>query len=276
MTAHREVRRDHRGSRMHVLDWVEQPGFLGELQALIGDVPCRIRADAEYMPRGHQQDIEARADAFGRRVLPESGCWDDLRRWWLRHPRGANTPNWDLAVGCEVRGTTGLLLVEAKANVPELSRSGKARGRDDDRRTDDGRQRSAENLVQISAAIEEARLGLEAHLPGISLGVDSHYQLSNRLAFAWKLASCGVPCVLMYLGFTEDTGLRQPLRDDAHWRSVFADHLAAVCPSGIPERSIDTGAAELWVLCRSKKVARESPPPVSQAGRSAPDAALGD
>jgi hypothetical protein len=33
----------------------------------------------------------------------------------------ANTPNWDLAFGCEIAGKTGLILVEAKANEPELT-----------------------------------------------------------------------------------------------------------------------------------------------------------
>ncbi len=49
----------------------------------------------------------------------------NLRKWWLVHERGANTPNWDIAAGCEIEGKTGVILVEAKANVPELKRTRK-------------------------------------------------------------------------------------------------------------------------------------------------------
>ena len=52
--------------------------------------------------------------------------WSPLRSWWLAHEGGANTPNWDIGAACEIEGTPGLILVEAKANVPELSVAGKA------------------------------------------------------------------------------------------------------------------------------------------------------
>jgi hypothetical protein len=38
-------------------------------------------------------------------------------------------------------------------------------------------------------------------MDGWTLSRDSHYQLTNRFAWAWKLASMGVPVVLGYLGF---------------------------------------------------------------------------
>jgi hypothetical protein len=38
-----------------------------------------------------------------------------------------------------------------------------------------------------------------------TLTADSHYQLANRLASAYKVASAGIPVVLLYLGFTGDT-----------------------------------------------------------------------
>jgi hypothetical protein len=251
--------RPRRGSRKHVLDWVEQPGFLQELEALVVPAPCRIPPDAIYLPRGHAEPAEARLDVFGRRVLPDHPAWDELRGWWLRHPKGANTPNWDLAVTCQIEDRPGLLLVEAKANVPELSEAGKAPVREDPRRGPLSAQRSAENAEQILAAIDSARSALEPQLPGISISRNRHYQLSNRLAFSWKLASYGIPTVLLYLGITGDTGMLAPLRDEAEWQALFRRHLAAVCPSGIAERPIRTGAAEFWVLCRARRVLEPSP-----------------
>jgi hypothetical protein len=43
------------------------------------------------MARGYREPAEARLDSFGRRVLPASACWGELRRWWLRYPQRANT-----------------------------------------------------------------------------------------------------------------------------------------------------------------------------------------
>lgn len=214
-----------RGSRKHILDWVEQPGFLAELQQMVSPVPCRIAPDALFMPTGHADRREARLDSFGPEVLPTSGDWPELRKWWLRHPKGANTPNWDLTVGCEINGRPGLILVEAKATASELSDAAKAIGWKSEKRSESGRQRSKENLEQIDAAIELANTGLRPLFPDIALSTSSHYQLSNRLAFAWKLAAGGIPVVLLYLGFTDDEAFRDFLRDDSDWRSLFYERL---------------------------------------------------
>lgn len=254
-------RGEYRGSRKHVLDWVEQPHFLEDLQALVAPVPCQIAGRTTYRPRGYDDPVEARLDSFGRAALPGDRIWSDLRRWWLRHPKGANTPNWDLAVRCDIAGRPGLLLVEAKANVPELSEAPKPAIVPRAGRSVEGLRRSRENHEQIAAAIEAARRALAPRVPGIAIHRDRHYQLSNRLAFAWKLASLGVPTVLLYLGFTGDAGIRdvgEPLRDAEHWGALFSSHLTRVCPSGIAEEPIEIGDAAFWVLCRARPVLEPS------------------
>jgi crotonobetainyl-CoA:carnitine CoA-transferase CaiB-like acyl-CoA transferase len=50
-------------------------------------------------------------------------------------------------------------------------------------------------------------------LPGWSLSVDSHYQICNRFAWAWKIASLGVPVVLIAAIFATETA--------DIWRSRF-------------------------------------------------------
>jgi hypothetical protein len=188
--------------------------------------------------------------------MPSASVWPALRAWWLRHEKGANTPNWDLALSCEVEGRPGLILVEAKANLPELSHAGK-------RVESHASAASVENHDQIAAAIEEARVGLNPRYPGISINRDSHYQISNRIAFAWKLASLGIPTVLVYLGFTGDVGIRDvghPFEDASEWRAAFDAHLQHVCPTPLTEHQVDVGPASFWLLVRSRPILAISQP----------------
>ena len=117
-----------------------------------------------------------------------------LRSWWLAVTRGSTmTPSWDLATTCTIRNRPGLLLMEAKAHSAELDHLGKRTPR-----TTNGWK----NHERIGAAIAEANEGLRlVNGRPWALSRDSHYQLSNRFAWAWKLASLGIPVVLVYLGF---------------------------------------------------------------------------
>ena len=147
----------------------------------------------------HASPAEARLETFGPRALPEYAIWEGLQSWWLAHRVGANTPNWDLAATATIEGRKGLILAEAKANVPELGEAGKSLG-------DKASERSSENHARIGQAIAEAQTALSSVLEGVNISRGSHYQLANRVAFMWKLASLGIPTVLVYLGFTGDEG----------------------------------------------------------------------
>lgn len=250
------VRAAYRGSRKHVLDWVERPEFLVELLQTVAPVDCRISASSRWQPISYDNPDEARLERFGPRALPGYDVWPALTRWWLKYASGANTPNWDIALACEVMGEPGLVLVEAKANVPELSRAGK---RKDSRHS----PQSDENHEHIDRAIMMAREALAAALPGIRIDRDSHYQLSNRLAFAWKLASLGIPTVLLYLGFLSDEGIRnvgEPFRDDAHWQSAFRNYLSGICPLSVLDGPVRVSSSKFWLLSRSRPIIEMSPP----------------
>ena len=95
----------YRGSRKHVLDWTSRPEFLVELLQLVAPVDCRLTARSKWMPVGYRSPDEARLETFGPEVLADLTIWANLRKWWLVHERGANTPNWDIAVGCEIEKT---------------------------------------------------------------------------------------------------------------------------------------------------------------------------
>jgi hypothetical protein len=245
-----------RGSRKHVLDWTSQSRFVPELLAMLLPVRCCVTAASMWMPMGHSSPREARLERFGAQALPGHPAWPALIAWWLRHPAGANTPNWDIALSCDVEGQPGLVLVEAKANVPELGTSGKPLAASASRH-------SADNHERIDDAIREARDGLAASLPSVSIDRNRHYQLSNRVAYGWKLASLGIPTVLLYLGFTGDEGIRdagEPFKDDDHWQQVFREHLRGVCPLEILNGPVQVGPARLWVLSRSRPALELSGP----------------
>lgn len=156
---------------------------------------------------------------------------------------------------CEIDGKPGLVLVEAKANVPELSDARKPQ-------RDGASVRSEENHRQIVTALNDACEGLRTFNAGVTLSANSHYQLANRLAFAWKLATLGIPTVLVYLGFLGDTGIQEagePFEDEAHWRHEFARHARGVVPPDMFERPLECGAASAFVLVRSRRVLVPSP-----------------
>jgi hypothetical protein len=253
----REPTRVLRGSRKHVLDWTSRTEVVNEILQLAKPVECRATSVSRWMPKGHAEPDEARLERFGPRCLPDHPAWAELQSWWLRHTRGANTPNWDLALQCDVEGSPGLILVEAKANVPELSSLGKPQ-------SDTASPNSRENHEQIGAAIAQVAAEMSVLIPGLAIHRDHSYQLSNRIAFAWKLASLGIPTVLIYLGFVGDEGIRdagEPFRSEAHWDTIFREHLAAVCPNptAILEQRLATRAAPMWLLSRSRPVLEPSP-----------------
>jgi hypothetical protein len=251
----------YRGSRKHVLDWTSQPLFIPELLELLRPVECSVTAHSVCRPLGFGAPAEARLDQFGPETMPGHVAWPVLTSWWLKHARGANTPNWDIAVACEVEGRPGLVLVEAKANVPELSPAGK-------RLVNNASARSKENHDHIASAIAEARGALTPLLGAVAIERDRHYQLSNRLAFGWRLASLGVPTVLLYLGFTGDDGIRdvgEPFSGEDHWQRVFLAHLRGVCPPTVLDTPVDLGEAKLWVLSRSRPVIERSPGPSNES-----------
>jgi hypothetical protein len=75
----------------------------------------------------------------------------------------------------------------------------------------DSMQRTASHET-IGAAIESARMGFEAGTRlAWHISRDSHYQISNRFAWSWKLTQLGIPVVLVYLGFLNASDMPMPM-----------------------------------------------------------------
>lgn len=171
-----------RGSRKHILDWLDQQHFPDQLNDLVVTTGATIDISDSWKPKGHNVDQEPKLHSFGPKALPSLINWNELVDWWLVHKGGAMTPNWDLASTCTIEGNKGLILVEAKANVPELKTEGKLSAESPSVKSD-------ENHERIAAAINQAKNALNKSIAGVNISRQSHYQLSNRVAYSWKLAS---------------------------------------------------------------------------------------
>ena len=222
-----------RGSkpRCHCLTHGSHDAVTARLTDLVA--PFASVAPSDYwMPEGFEHTAEAQlgyADQFltaDRRAA--------LTQWWLAVPRRANTPNWDLVSTCQVAGQkNGLLLVEAKAHAGELSAAGKTL-------TKSPSANSAQNDQRIRAAIAEANTRLGSQAQGWHLTADTHYQMSNRFAWAWKLADLGVPVVLVYLGFLNaDEMGNGAFHAGDDWGRCLRDHAQGVVPAAAWNRRLE-------------------------------------
>ncbi len=246
------------GSRMHLLDWLASPLFLPALRAFVAPIGFSIPDNAARRPGGRHDHREStlvgRNDSFLSRDQQQA-----VTRWWLVHP-ARMIPNWDLVVSAvDASGAKVLILVEAKAHATELDEAGKLPSI---RPTPEEQKRTDDNHDRIAAAIAEANAALATVVPGISISRDKSYQFANRVAFAWKLASLGVPVALIYLGFVGDTAIARPgdcLRASADWQAAFARHVNSIFAPDNCGRPINCGAASFWLLVETLEVLRQSP-----------------
>ena len=108
--------------------------------------------------------------------------------------------------------------MEAKAHSTELLAVGKKPGNE-------------QNEQSIRAAIAEANKGFGGQARGWHLTADNHYQLCNRFAWAWKVASLGVPVVLVYLGFLNaDEMGADAFHSVADWDNCLRNYADGVVP----------------------------------------------
>jgi len=202
-----------------------------------------------WMPRGPDAPAEARlGDAS---TLLSDGLREAVTAWWLIAREGANTPNWDLAATAAIDGRPGLVLVEAKAHDRELKAEGKSPG-------------NAANHARIRVAIDEANQALNSLRPGWDLSRDSYYQLANRLAWSWKLASLGVPVLLVYLGFTGAEEMRDqgaPFGSAADWERLVLGHSAGIVPESAWRQPLSVGGVTLAATIRSAEVTLDGSSP---------------
>jgi hypothetical protein len=188
-----------------------------------------------WMPEGFVAVEEAQLGT-ATRLIPSDKTRQQLVDWWLAVPENANTPNWDIASTCLIDGMPGLLLVEAKAHDAELRNEIKGKELKPPLTVN-----SRRNHVRIGGCIDDANLALagETHLPW-AMSRDWNYQMSNRFTWARKLASLGIPTVLVYLGFLNACEMqsdgRFPFDMASEWEQIVKSHSEMLFPAEVWNR----------------------------------------
>ncbi len=238
-------RREQRGSRLRCLLLTEgtRPEVAERLTSLVAPWG-RVDPNRHYwLPQGLDHPEEAKLGETLNLLSHEQRR--AVTDWWLAVRERANTPNWDVASTADIDGNEGLLLVEAKAHGSELKNDGKPM---------DG---NAQNHQRICEALKSATVGLNQIRPGWALSSTSCYQLANRFAWAWKIASLGVPVILVYLGFIGANEMRDQgelLADDKDWERRVKHHAQGIVPESAWNDVLLVGSKPLRPLIRSMRL----------------------
>jgi len=234
-------RREFKGSRLRCLmaTSVADRDVAAFLNQLV-QPHALVSAEDTWRPRGLLAGDEARLGESAAFLTADQR--ETLTAWWLAVRERANTPNWDIVSTCQIDGRKGLVILEAKAHRGELHRDGKDRG-------------NQENDKYISAAVAAANEALGGSAAGWNLCTDTHYQLCNRFAWAWKVASLGIPVVLVYLGFLDcdemgDGAFPTP----EAWRACLLAHADGVVPPAAWEQRLAAGSSWFVPVIRAARI----------------------
>ena len=215
--------KERRGSkpRCHFLTHGSPEQIADNLNQLLAPFGSVSPAD-RWMPHGFD-DVEE-AQLHKAPGLLDARIGKQLREWWLVADRpNAKTPNIDIASTCTIMNKPGLLIVEAKAHAEELNKETAGK-----KLRQDASEDSKANHERIANVILSACHGLrEASSLEWQISRDSHYQMSNRFAWSWKLTELGFPVALVYLGFLKAEEMKdkgKPFTDHAEWESLVKSH----------------------------------------------------
>ncbi len=215
---------------------------LTELVGRPGEVS--VSATDQWHPRGTVCVEEAQLDKAP--ALLDDARQRRLREWWLaKGSEESPTPSWDIASTCKIFGKAGLLLIEAKAHSSELSPKDRCRAKS--------------SRDSINNAIRAANDGLRCATGGSwQLCTAQKYQLSNRFAWSWKLATLGKPVVLVYLGFLNAEEMKGEgttlFRSDEDWKDRLQEYGQGTIDSDCWEKALDIGGTTLLPLIRTTRV----------------------
>lgn len=231
--------REFKGSRFRCL--LATHGTKSRVVAFLNSLVEPLASVSEedwYMPEGFRKPREARLGETKGFLADEQR--EAATDWWLAVRDRANTPNWDIVSTCTIGRRKGFMLIEAKAHAGELN-------------PHDGCGAKSElNRDRIATAVRDANKNLgEAW----KLSVDSRYQLSNRFAWAWKIASLGVPVALVYLGFLHADEMSQPFPNHGAWEQCLLAYSHGTVPGRVWNSDvIKVNETPLFPLIRSADV----------------------
>jgi len=238
-----------KGSRLRCLlltglnDGALRTVLLGLIHSSITDFSIVLDDDFMCYPKGYKEFDEVRLGQANKLISPE--VRRDLNKWWLGRDTESSgnrdTPNWDFACRAKINSKDGLILVEAKAHKAELWKK------------DTSGADPLGSLIHIKNALKQANDGLNNYMPGFKLQHEEYYQFSNRFAWSWKLASLGIPVVLVYLGFLKTYEMRSAItfEEPDDWHKCVEDFCFNKIPAGIWNREVKTGEASFYPILRS-------------------------
>jgi hypothetical protein len=218
------------------------------------------------MPEGFDNIEEAQLDKAPK--LLNEKVREQLQVWWFGVVRSkTNTPNFDIASTCTIEGKKGLLLIEAKAHTAELTKEVKRK-----EKRSNASENSKKNHENIATAILSACGGLQSDIPGEwRISRDSHYQMSNRFAWSWKLTKLepGFPVILVYLGFLnakemEEGNEQKPFVTHAEWKQAVEAHSQPLFPKKIWDQRLIVNGRPFVPLIRSMDIRYDEPIPESE------------
>jgi len=215
-----------KGSYRHMLDFVSASNFREMVDGLLEGTDFRLAEPDCRHPIGRLKKKDwtetVLEDYLRQHPLPDYVGLN--RKWWM--PFKGNRPNWDLICHITVDEKPGLLIVEAKAHHGEMSE------KNSKSKVDKKNDRSVANDLSIRLRLAEANIGLSKLKMGeFQLSADHDYQLSNRLAYLHKLASDGIPTILMYLGWTGSPDWpTDPITSDSDWKAAVKSHVERIGP----------------------------------------------
>jgi len=215
-----------KGSYRHMLDLVSASNFRDVMDSLLKGTGFRL-AESDFRhpaSRSKKKDWTETILEDYLKKYPLSEYEGLNRKWWI--PFKGNRPTWDLICHLEGGRKLGLLIVEAKAHLSEMSEKNSKSP------VDKQNPRSIANDLSIRLRLAEASMGLsELRLGSFHLSADHDYQLSNRLAYMHKLASDGVPVILMYLGWEASPDWSSdPFPSGSAWREAVKEHFKRIGP----------------------------------------------
>ncbi len=244
--------RERRGSRPRcVLLTHATPQRVADRLTALASPDMVVSASDHWFPRGFDDPREITLGDCDERLL-ERRHQEALSRWWLATT--GTLPTWDLVSTGRAGRTKALLLTEAKAHANELAETRRP-------------PRSGANQAQISLALAEATTALDGVMPGWDL-TRAPYQLANRIAWAWKLASLGVPVVLTYVGFLHATDMHDRgewFVERADWENKVRAYSRSAVPADAWGARIPVGDAWIQLQIRIAHVALPKPCPICSA-----------
>ena len=179
-----------KGSKLLIQDYVNKRPDLLKTTILASSPSLLSFIDKELSITWHSPIEKEGYKEYRNEFLDLEEEWKEqkgvLGNYWPRQG-----PQWDgVAVVQGRNGQKGLLLIEAKAHVNEMT--SKIRAVDD------------KSKALIESTLEEVRRKLDSHA-SLDIWLNRYYQLANRLAYLYILnEKLGIPTWLVFFNFVND------------------------------------------------------------------------